>query len=544
MGQSVSAPPSRKRTVRRRSFRSPFRRTHTLSATFNFLDSQLRVNQLNVNTAAEEELMTLPGVTRLLARNIVEYRNLIGRFNKVEDLALVSGIGADRLDEIRPEICVTRRKVHSCTSSRTQSIDSLHSAEPSPNPDLRPVNVNSSSIFDLMSVRGISQELAAAIIDYRDRRGDFFTLEDLLKVKGMSHVRLSALRPRLSVQSASLADTPIGETSRAVNGKVPASEPLGRRINGEKGLRVNGKAGSSIAAGSSPNAGAQELYDLVTSCCPRPPVDSASLTPLPRTNSFRVASWHLTDMSTPKAKNTAVREVLCLTLLENKISLVALQGVQDAQSLKLLCEEMKLPVCKRIVDFKGSRGNWASQFVPMLSGNGKANLGFMYDAQVFKQILVKVVQDNSMILAAQAVVNFRGTNVDMLNVQMMSDSCHSALNTLAEVIQPSLILGDLSLLGECDKSVLASYDCIVVPSTSTNINNLKDEPPFYDNIYFRKTAMTKYSGISGIVRKGLTHLAIPDGWNWGGPVSQHCPVWAQVNPLPTSASSINIGKDC
>ncbi|CAA9995663.1 unnamed protein product [Nesidiocoris tenuis] len=153
-------------------------------------------------------------------------------------------------------------------------------------------------------------------------------------------------------------------------------------MNGEKGLRVNGKAGSSIAAGSSPNAGAQELYDLVTSCCPRPPVDSASLTPLPRTNSFRVASWHLTDMSTPKAKNTAVREVLCLTLLEN-------------------------------------------------------NSGSMR--------------------------HFNG------------DSPH--------------------LRREC-----------------------------------------RYSGISGIVRKGLTHLAIPDGWNWGGPVSLHCPVWAQVNPLPTSAS--------
>lgn len=71
-----------------------------------------KVNQLNVNYATEEELMTLPGITRRIARNIVEYRQAIGgRFNKVEDLALVSGIGADRLDDIRPEICVTRRKL-------------------------------------------------------------------------------------------------------------------------------------------------------------------------------------------------------------------------------------------------------------------------------------------------------------------------------------------------------------------------------------------------------------------------------------------------
>lgn len=54
--------------------------------------------------------MTLPGITRGIARNIIDYRNVIGRFNKVEDLALVSGIGADKLDEIRPEICVSRRR--------------------------------------------------------------------------------------------------------------------------------------------------------------------------------------------------------------------------------------------------------------------------------------------------------------------------------------------------------------------------------------------------------------------------------------------------
>lgn len=70
----------------------------------------LQVDQLNVNTASEEELMTLPGITRNIAQNIVEYRQAIDRFKKVEDLALVSGIGADKLDLIRPEICVSRRK--------------------------------------------------------------------------------------------------------------------------------------------------------------------------------------------------------------------------------------------------------------------------------------------------------------------------------------------------------------------------------------------------------------------------------------------------
>jgi len=54
--------------------------------------------------------MTLPGITRTIAQNIIEYRQAIGRFKKVEDLAVVSGVGAEKLDIIKPEICVSRRK--------------------------------------------------------------------------------------------------------------------------------------------------------------------------------------------------------------------------------------------------------------------------------------------------------------------------------------------------------------------------------------------------------------------------------------------------
>lgn len=36
-----------------------------------------------------------------------------------------------------------------------------------------------------------------------------------------------------------------------------------------------------------------------------------------------------------------------------------------------------------------------------------------------------------------------------------------------------------------------------------------------------------YTGIAGLVRSGLCHLAIPCGWTWGGPASPFCPVWSE-----------------
>lgn len=64
---------------------------------------------MDINIATEEELMTLTGITRAIAHEIVEHRNKIGAFKKVEDLALVSGVGAAKLQVIKPEICITRK---------------------------------------------------------------------------------------------------------------------------------------------------------------------------------------------------------------------------------------------------------------------------------------------------------------------------------------------------------------------------------------------------------------------------------------------------
>lgn len=69
----------------------------------------------------------------------------------------------------------------SCSSSRAQSLDSLASNEDSFKTSTS-VDINSGSVFALMAVRGINQELAANIVDYRERRGPYSNLEDLLKV--------------------------------------------------------------------------------------------------------------------------------------------------------------------------------------------------------------------------------------------------------------------------------------------------------------------------------------------------------------------------
>ena len=58
------------------------------------------IKKVNINSANQEELETLPGVGPALAVRIIEYRNSNGKFEKVEDVQNVKGIGDSKFTNI------------------------------------------------------------------------------------------------------------------------------------------------------------------------------------------------------------------------------------------------------------------------------------------------------------------------------------------------------------------------------------------------------------------------------------------------------------
>lgn len=61
---------------------------------------------IDLNTAEESDLLTLPGIGPELADRILTYRVQVGRFVAVEQLMDVKGIGEKRLEQIRDLITV------------------------------------------------------------------------------------------------------------------------------------------------------------------------------------------------------------------------------------------------------------------------------------------------------------------------------------------------------------------------------------------------------------------------------------------------------
>ncbi len=61
---------------------------------------------INLNTATEEQLDSLPGIGPVTAANIISYREENGGFSSIEEIQKVSGIGEAKFAQIEELICV------------------------------------------------------------------------------------------------------------------------------------------------------------------------------------------------------------------------------------------------------------------------------------------------------------------------------------------------------------------------------------------------------------------------------------------------------
>lgn len=62
---------------------------------------------VNINTASQAELETLPGIGPVTAEKIIEYRQTRGGFPRIEEIQKVSGIGPATFEKIKDQITVS-----------------------------------------------------------------------------------------------------------------------------------------------------------------------------------------------------------------------------------------------------------------------------------------------------------------------------------------------------------------------------------------------------------------------------------------------------
>lgn len=80
--------------------------TETTATTATAAVTATAAGKVNINTATEAQLDTLPGIGPAKAKSIVAYREANGAFASIEDLIRVNGIGEKTMADLRPLITV------------------------------------------------------------------------------------------------------------------------------------------------------------------------------------------------------------------------------------------------------------------------------------------------------------------------------------------------------------------------------------------------------------------------------------------------------
>ncbi len=129
---------------------------------------------IDINQAAESDWQTLKGIGPAYAARIVRFREALGGFASVEQVAETRGLPDSIFQLIRLQL--------------------------RPSPVLRRLAVNTANAETLAGHPYIDKRLAEAIVAYRQQHGNFRSAEDLKKVYALKSDLLEKLEPYLSFE--------------------------------------------------------------------------------------------------------------------------------------------------------------------------------------------------------------------------------------------------------------------------------------------------------------------------------------------------------
>jgi competence protein ComEA len=156
---------------------------------------------VNVNTASQSQLESLPGIGPSKANAIIEYRVANGAFTSLSGLDAVPGIGPATLKKLSVHVVFDGESVGvPAGSTATPNSKNSKADTPKASGETGRVNINNADQATLQSLPGIGPSKAAAIINEREANGPFEHCGQLTRVKGVGPSTAANIATRCSTQ--------------------------------------------------------------------------------------------------------------------------------------------------------------------------------------------------------------------------------------------------------------------------------------------------------------------------------------------------------
>ena len=146
---------------------------------------------ININTADEKTLESLPGIGKATAKAIIKGRP----YKSIDDLNRVKGMSNKKIQALKGKVSVGKAAASTSTSAKKSVSRKPSKASKKLMPG-QYININSASKNDLQSLPGIGPSKAQAIIDGRPYK----QAEDIMKIKGIKQKTFDKLKDYITVK--------------------------------------------------------------------------------------------------------------------------------------------------------------------------------------------------------------------------------------------------------------------------------------------------------------------------------------------------------
>lgn len=154
---------------------------------------EVKLAMFDPNTADSTALLSL-GLPSWMVKNILHYRNKQGKFRHPKDFRKIYGLTEEQYRTLYPYIQITKdfssKDTIRLLTAQSVQRDTLMKYLPG-----TIISLNSADTTELKKIPGIGSSIARMIVNYRERLGGFFRIEQLQEI----HLKAEKLRPWFSI---------------------------------------------------------------------------------------------------------------------------------------------------------------------------------------------------------------------------------------------------------------------------------------------------------------------------------------------------------